>query len=231
MAETGMRVGKILIIAYFVIAVVEIFAELLNVISVIMIAKPLMPLTLMAVYMLTSERRHLLYFFAMFFSFVTNILFIPDNDQMLLYGLVAFLIHRVLLLTLVFKIIKLTDYIPLAIAMLPFLLIFTYLLFSSDVPQESFYILNVQNLLIAVLGGLALSNYIMHDDRKNTWLLISGLLFVALQFIVFIEKYFLSDLSPAIFRPIAMALNAFAFYTFYEFVLASEKSDDNSVSA
>jgi ABC-type transport system involved in cytochrome c biogenesis permease subunit len=148
---------------------------------------------------------------------------------MLFYGLVAFLIHRILVLILIFRVIKLKDFIPLAIAMLPFLLIFTYLLFSSDVPEKTYYVLILQNLLIATLGGLALSNYIMQDDRKSMWLLISGLLFVALQFIVFIEKYFLSDLSPAVFRPIAMALNAFAFYTFLEFVLSSERSDDNSV--
>ncbi|HEY0047111.1 MAG TPA: lysoplasmalogenase family protein [Flavobacterium sp.] len=220
----------ILIGIYFLIAFTEIVAEHLGLVHIIVVTKPLMPVTLMIMYFIASNSRQLLYFIAMFFSFVTNIFFIPDDQNMLFYGLIAFLIHRILVLILIFKVIKLKDYIPLAIAMLPFLLIFTYLLFSSDVPEKTYYVLILQNLLIATLGGLALSNYIMQDDRKSMWLLISGLLFVALQFIVFIEKYFLSDLSPAVFRPIAMALNAFAFYTFLEFVLSSERSDDNSVS-
>jgi hypothetical protein len=104
------------------------------------------------------------------------------------------------------------------------------MLASSDVPEESFAVMVLQNILISVLGGLAVSNYMMHDNRRNSWLLICGLLFVALQFIVFIEKYYLIGLSPSMLRPVAMALNAFAFYTFYEFVMAVEKSDDNSAA-
>lgn len=217
--------------AYFVAAIVEIMAELFGIEQLKFVFKPLMPTLLMLLYFLTSTEKNMLFFLAMIFSVITNILFIPDDPKMLFYGVIAFLIHRIIVLWLVYKLIKIRDIIPVAIATTPFLLVFFYLLaISSDLPMENYVLLSLQNILISLLGGIALSNYIMNDNRKNSWLLISGVLFVSLQFIVFLEKYYLTGISPAIFRPIAMGLNAFAFYTFYEFVLATERSDDNGAA-
>jgi hypothetical protein len=221
------NVVNVLTASYFVVAIAEIMAEFFQYTPLIIIVKPLMPIFLMVLYRYASDQRSLLFFLAIIFSVITNVLFIPNDPQMLFFGIIAFMIHRIIILIYIFKLVKIRDYIPVAIATIPFLLVFFYLLASSEVPEESFIVLVIQNILISVFGGIALSNYIMNDNKKNSWLLICGLLFVALQFIVFIEKYYLSNLSPTIFRPIAMGLNAFAFYTFYEFVLAIEKSDDN----
>ena len=191
-----------------------------------------MPFLLMVLYWFTSEKKNLVYFLAMSFSVITNILFIPNEQRMLFFGIITFMFHRIIVIYLIFKLLKLKDYIPVAIATIPFLLIFFYLLaISTEIPENSFILLVIQNILISIFGGIALSNYMMNDNKKNSWLLICGLLFVALQFIVFLEKYHLSDLSPGIFRPIAMGLNTFAFYTFYEFVIATEKSDNNGTPA
>lgn len=224
--------GNILVnsisVLYFVVAMTEIMAELFSYKPIIVVAKPLMPVILMVLYFVASDRRSILFFLAVFFSVVTNLLFIPNDPNMLLYGLSAFTIHRILILIYIFKLVQIRDYIPVAIATIPFLLVFFYLLASSEVPEDSFAVMVIQNILISIFGGLGLSNYIMNDNRRNSWLLICSLLFLALQFIIFIEKYYLTGMSPTIFRPIAMGLNAFAFYTFYEFVMAIEKkSDDN----
>jgi hypothetical protein len=228
-AET--RLAMVVSIAYFFVAIAEIMSELFYYTPVIVICKPLMPILLLVLYWLTSPRRNPLFFVAMFLSSIVNTLFIPDDPQMLFYGVIIFMFHRIIVLYMIFKLVKLTDYVPVAIATVPFLLGFSYLLASSPVPDNSFVLLVIQNIMISVLGGIALSNYMMNDNKKNSWLLICGLLFVVLQFIVFIEKYYLTGLSPMILRPIAMALNAFAFYTFYEFVLAIERSDNDSTTA
>lgn len=217
-------------IAYFAVALTEIMAELFEMKLLIYVLKPLMPVMLMILYATASKVRNPLFFITLFFSVVTNILFIPNDQVTLFYGIIAFMLHRLVILYYIIKLLRIKDYIPVFIATIPFMIVFFYLLASSEVPQNSFVILIFQNILISILGGIALSNYIMHDNKKNSWLLICGLLFIGLQFIVFIEKYYLSGLSLTIFRPIAMGLNAFAFYTFYEFVNAIEKSDENATS-
>lgn len=224
------RLVHLVTVSYFVVAMGEIMSELFYFTPIIVLFKPLMPLILMVLYWLTSDKRSPLFFAAMLLSSITNTLFIPNDPNMLFFGIIVFMFHRVVVLYLIFKLVRLKDYIPVTIATIPFLLGFSYLLASSEVPDNAFILVIIQNILISILGGIALSNYMMNDNKRNSWLLICAMLFVALQFIVFIEKFYLIGLSPAILRPIAMALNAFAFYTFYEFVLAIERSDHNGAA-
>lgn len=213
---------------YFAVAITEVTCELFAYKPLIYLLKPLMPLLLMLLYWNTSKQRSLLFFSVMSLSLITNLLFIPDAPTMLFYGLVVFLAHRILIIIYIVKLLKMKDYIPVAIATIPFLLVFFYLfLITNGIPQRSFAVLIAQNILISVLCGIAFSHYMMQDNKKNSWLLLCGILFGALQFIVFVEKFYLMGFSPAIFRPMAMVLNTFAFYTFYEFVMATEKSNGN----
>jgi hypothetical protein len=129
---------------------------------------------------------------------------------------------------LILQLQKLKDYIPAVIATLPFLLIFFYLfLETNEIPANSYYLLIFQNILISVFAGIALSSYVMNDNKQNSVLLIAVLLFVMLQFTVFIEKYFLINEYKKLFRPLAMTFNTLAFFSFYKYVIITETSNRN----
>mgnify|MGYP006197084995 FL=1 len=83
----------------------------------------------------------------------------------------------------------------------------------------------IQNILISIIGGIAVSNYVMNDIKKSPLLLIFGLVSVTQYFIVFIEKYYLSSLAPTVFRPLAMTLNIAVYYIFYKYVIDVENSN------
>jgi hypothetical protein len=147
----------------------------------------------------------------------------------LFYGIIVFTLHRIISIYLIFSLQKVIDFIPVIIATSPFLLIFFYLFSETpEIPQNSFYIIIIQNILISVLTGIALSSYVMNDNKQNSILLISALLFVMLQFVIFVEKYFLTNEFEDFFRPTAMTLNALAFFTFYKYVITAEKSNHNN---
>lgn len=213
---------------YFAVGICEVLAECLEYIPAILVLKPLVPLVLMLVYRKTSRRQHPLFYLTMFFSFLTNIFFLPVFPDFLFVALIAFTLHRIVLLTYVIKIVKIKDYFPLIIGFIPFFCLFSYVFkFAGDVPEIMYGIIVLQNIMISLLGGIALSNYIVNDNGKNSWLYMSGLLFVLLQFVIFIERYYI---TIAIFRPLAMALNVCAFYCFYRFILSTEKSYDDSTA-
>lgn len=214
-----------LTVTYFTIGLVEVLAELFSYKPIIYVFKPLLPVALMAVYFVASDRRNPMYFAIMILSMLTNLLFIPSSLNVLNVGLEVFLVHRILVIIYLIRLLKIKDFIPVFIATIPFLIMFFYLFYYTQVPESSFTILILQNLLISVFCGIAFSHYIMNDSKRNSWLLLSGILFGSLQFIVFVEKFYLSEYSPVIFRPMAMGLNVFAFYTLYEFVITTEKSD------
>jgi len=214
---------------YLLVAVVEVTAELFSYKPFLFIFKPLISIVLMVLYWKTSNIRNPLFFATILFSLITNVFFIYDTEAMLFLGLIAFFIHRLLMIYYIIKLKKLKDYIPLLIAMIPFMFFFFYLLsITSELTMRSYGILIIQNILISVIAGITLSDYVMSNGKKeSTWLFIFGLLSVTQYFIVFIEKYYLSDLSPLSFRPLAMILNITVYYTFYKFVLETERLNDN----
>lgn len=218
---------SILTAVFAINAVIEIIAEIFNFQEIIYITKPLIPIIIMVLYYTTSKKQHYLFYLTISFSVITNLLFIPESEIFLFYAIITFTIHRLIMLYYVFKIVKLKDFKPLVfiISTIPLLLIFVYLLVeSSYLPKNSIIILIFQILLIGVFGGVAISKYIINDSRQNTYLMICAVLFTALQFIVFIEKYFLHDVTIITLRPIAMCLNVLAFYSFYKFVITSEEN-------
>ena len=157
-----------------------------------------------------------------------GILFIPNTPICLYYALIIFTIHRIVVIYLIFKLQKVKDFIPIIIATTPFLLIFFYLFMeTNEIPANSFYLLILQNILISLFAGIALSSYVMNDNKQNSVLLISVLLFVMLQFSVFIEKYFLINEFQKLFRPLAMTFNTLAFFSLYKYVMIAEKSNHN----
>lgn len=221
----------VLTICYFIIAFFEVVAEYIVEKPIICSLKPLIPLILIVIYYIDSERRNLIFVFALLLSSLTNILFIPDTPTCLFYGVLVFTLHRIISIYLIFSLQKVIDYIPVIIATSPFLLIFFYLFSeTSEIPQNSFYVIIAQNILISLFAGIALSSYVMNDNKQNSILLISALLFVMLQFVIFVEKYFLTNEFEELFRPMAMTLNALAFFSFYKYVVTAEQSNNNGLS-
>ena len=147
--------------------------------------------------------------------------------MILFYAVVVFTIHRVLFVYFVFALSKIKNYIPFIIATIPLLFIFFYLFFTTaDVPDNSYTLIVIINFLGAILGGLGISSYIHNDNKKNSLLMIAVLLFLGLQLVVFVERYYLSDLFLEYIRPLAMLLNVLAFYAFYKYVIEAESDND-----
>ena len=207
---------------------VEVISEYTSCQTTIYFTKPLIPLILMVLYFYNSTKKDILFFVIMSFSLITNLLFIPSDEKALFYGVISFTIHRIFLLILIFKIIKIKDYIPFVLATMPLAFIFFYLFAASDVPENSYYLIVFHNIMASVLGGMAISSYVMNDNKRNSLLLISVLLFLGLQLVVYIEKYYLVESHSFLLRPLAMTLNILAFYCFYKFVIASEKQKLNN---
>lgn len=222
------KIVNYLTICFFAAGILEVVSEYFQNRAFIFSLKPLIPLLLIVIYYIESQQKNKLFVLAMLFSMLTNVLFIPKANEYLQYALIAFTIHRVLVVTMVLRLQKINDYIPFTIATLPFLLIFFYLFMeTAEIPHKSYHLLLTQNILISVFSGLALSGYVMNDNKQNSVLLIAVLLFVMLQFIVFIEKYLLVNEFTSIFRPLAMTFNVLAFYSLYRYVIIAEKSNHN----
>lgn len=216
-----------LTVLLFLVALTEIISEYFRFLPLIYVFKPTISVVLMALYWVTSAKREVLFFLTISTSLLTNVLFIPNDIQFIFLGLIAFVIHRIINIYYIIKLTKIKDILPILLASVPFFLIFFYIFIDTDLlSKEVFYIMILHNILISLMGGFALANYVLNENNRSMWLTICVLFFVSLHFLIFIEKFYI---SLNIFRPIAMTLNTFAYYSFYKFVLANETNNQSSI--
>lgn len=209
---------------FYINGLIEVVAEYFQFLPVIYITKPLIPILLLVLFWIQTKTLPILFFAVYVTSSLTNVLFIPKNQTILFYGVIVFTLHRVLLLYLIKKTIKTCNwYIVTSIAIVFFSIFYYLFLETSDVPENSYLLLIFHVFLVSILGAFCITNYIKKETITSSYLLISGLLFLYLQLVVFIEKYFFYAINIIPLRPIAMLLNVLAFFSFYKFILEDYK--------
>jgi len=208
---------------FFGITILLALSELFEWKDVFNILKPTLLPILMLLYLCKSQQKNIFYILALFFGWLSNISFMFTEKEFVVYGFLAFMCHRILCIVVTFRLINKFYLLPFIIAIMPCLFIFSSLLnltLNPDAPE--FYPAVANALLISILSGIALSNYVMDDSKINSWLAISTLLFVVLVFLFMIQKYYISNI---VFQPISAIIFAFGHYTFYRFIIEGEKSN------
>lgn len=215
------RNSKIITAFYFLIAVIVIYAEIFEDKNLLITFKPLLLPTLMGLYFYTSNIRNKYYLISLVFALASNIFFLSTAQQCLLYGIVAFMFYRILTIVIVLKLISKLPVLPFTIACLPFIFIFSCLInLTMNTLSTSFYPAIINAILMSVLAGISLSNYVLDDNRVNSWLAISTLSAIVLVFLFMMQKYYFPN---NVFQPLSAFIFAIAHYTFYRFVIESEK--------
>ncbi|SHI93838.1 lysoplasmalogenase family protein [Flavobacterium terrae] len=222
--------ANMLIALFFLVSLSEAIAEFFEYRSFIFIFKMLLMPILMLLYWTTSSVRNLYYLIALFFAFIANMLFIYNEDfDFIIFGATTFLVYRIITIYLIMKFVKIKSYFPVIIGSLPFLFIYFYLTcLTIDELGDGLFVYIIQAMFMSFLGGLSVGVYMINDNRKNYWLLISTLLFTVNQILLVIKLFYLSVIT---FQPISMALYCFAQYGFYKFIILSEQKDLNKNSS
>jgi len=213
---------KYIRIGYFSAAFILLISEIMKVQTLEYFFKPLLIPILITLYFFSSKEKNKIYFIALLFAFLSNVFLLGIMQECLFYGLITFMIYRFLTIVLVYRIIDNNNLLPITVATIPFLSVTLYLIFLTEETLDiNFFPALINALLISLLGGLSLSNYILNDNKKNSLLLVSTLLFVVQNILFIIQKYYLTN---EIFQPIAVIIFVASHYTFYKFLILDEES-------
>lgn len=215
---------QLFVLLYFAVTFLELAAEFVAFRPIVLLTRITTPFLLALIYRQNSRRPNPMVYALFGLLLMTNILFFYKNSPYFFLAVLISVVQRLVMLLILFQLATPKKYSNILLATLPFLAIFYYLnSISSEFTLIEFNTLFFQSILVSLLGGISLSGYLRNDNRQNSWLLISTLLFIGLQFVVFIERYFFSVISLRVFGLIGIGLNAFGFFTFYKFVNAAEK--------
>jgi len=210
-------------VAFLVFLCVEIYGEYIENREMQYATKPfLMPL-LAAVYLLTAQKASKLYLSALFFNWMANLLFISSNLKSLIIASCFFLIYRSLILFKIFKDKRKLSVIPIVLGAIPFLFMFLSLinLVNENIHGGDFYVVVFQALLMTLLGGFSLANYVVFNSIKSKLLLISSLFFGINLFTLGVKFYYIDFLF---LKSLSMIFFALGHITFYYFMILKEEN-------
>lgn len=202
---------------FFAITIGLIIAEYFKFKDFVFLLKPLLIPSLCLIYLTTSIKKSTWYLVALFFAFLSNVFLLYSDSQLLLYGILAFLFYRLISIYVIIRNGDSIYCVPVVLATIPFLFIFSYLIYIMVSPDNpSFYATIINDFIISIFCGIGLSNYVMNDNKQNSWLLISTLLFTFLVILFMFDKFYLSF---QIFKPISALVFSLAHYAFLMFMV------------
>jgi len=184
------------------------------------IFKPMIILSLIALYYFTVEKKNNFYLMALFFSFLGDV-FLLDKNNMFLYGIAAFLITQVFFIVIIVKQMKKPSTFHKYLYAFLFLNYIVYLL-SLLKPNlgELFYPVLVYGVTISVFGLVATLNYVTKRTKPELILMLGALLFIASDSIIALNKFH----EPRTFYPVTIMITyVLAQYLIYKFMAKEVK--------
>ncbi|MBS7786721.1 hypothetical protein KIH23_05385 [Flavobacterium sp. CYK-55] len=216
--------SHIVSILFFWVTLVLIISEYNQWELALYIFKPILIPLILWQYLKTAKKVCYWYVIALVFAFLSNLFLLSYSSECVMLAIISFLFYRIATIITVIKVGSPVLLLPLVLATLPFIFIFSYLIYIIIPPDNpNFYPSIINDLIISIFSGLGLSQYVMYDNKQNSWLIISTLLFTFLVVVFMIQHFYLSNI---VFQPVSALVFSLGHYAFYMFMKETE-SDEN----
>jgi hypothetical protein len=181
---------------------------------------------LLILYLLTSEKRSLLYIAALILYQLASVFFYFGSPDAFIYGTFSSMLFKLCLVLLILGLVTKKNYKAVGIAFIPFFVIYLYIIeFVVAHLGDSYYIWILNAFFTSFIGGVAIINYVNHSGKKNYWLLISAILFIVQIAAFFINKFYLKN--EGIYQMVILSYGI-SHYTFYRFMILKEEEQLHS---
>lgn len=176
---------------------------------------------LIILYFVSSQKKQLVYFLALLFYQFASFFFTLNTDDFFALASVCSLLFKICLCFLVFDLITKQTKIAVFVAIIPFFVLYLYLVDFVDFSLgDTYYIWIFNTFFTSLIGGVAIINYVNNADKKGYWLLISAILFVVQIGAFFINKFYVKN--EAIYQIVILAYGV-SHFTFYKFLILKEE--------
>ncbi len=214
-----MRTNKIstgLTILFFVVSILDIIGVAINNSLLQFIFKPMIMISLMALYFYSVEKKNNWYLLALAFSFFGDVL-LMDKSNLFLYGIAAFLMTQIVYIKLIIKQLNKSNIQQKIIAIIPFAFYLIILMgMLKDNLNEYLIPVIIYGVTISVFGIVSLLNYLVNNTKTALILLIGAVLFIISDSMIALNKFH----EPKLIYPVAiMVTYVLAQYLIYRFMV------------
>jgi uncharacterized membrane protein YhhN len=181
---------QLLTILFFTVSFLDVLGVFLHHDLMQHIFKPMIILSLMALYYTSVTTKNYWYLLALAFSFLGDVLLL-DKNNLFLFGIAAFLLTQLLYIKIIGKQIKEASFQQKLVAIIPFVIYLVTLLFILYDNLNEFLIpVIIYGAAISVFGMVALLNYVVDSSKINRVLLIGATLFIASDSMIALNKFY-----------------------------------------
>ena len=213
--KNNILISKGLTFLFFIVSITDIIGVALNISWLQTVFKPLIILSLIALYYFSVKERNNWYLIALFFSLMGDV-FLLDKNGYFLFGIGSFLITQIIFIKIITGYLKQSNISQRIGSILPFALYFTILMIVLKENLNEFLIpVIIYGITISIFGIVSLLNFIIYRTKKSLVLLIGATLFIASDSLIALNKFH----EPRIIYPVTIMLTyILAQYFIYRFM-------------
>lgn len=177
-------------ILFLLVAIIDVYAVIVQDKSLEIIFKPLLMMALVVVYLVSVKQVNFWLISALFFSFWGDV-FLLDKTNYFVFGLASFLIAHIMYIKMVSSFLKKQSFIKVIKAAIIFVTLFAGVLFLiKDNLGEMLAPVIVYGFAISTFGTCTLLNYQENKTIANLWLLLGAILFIASDSLIALNNFY-----------------------------------------
>jgi len=183
------NITKGLTFLFFTVSILDIIGVAIHNSMLQAIFKPMIILSLMALYYFSVEKKNNWYLLALAFSFLGDVL-LMDKNNLFLYGIAAFLLSQILYIKIIGSQLKPSSLKQKITAIIPFLIYVIILLSILKSNLGEFLIpVVIYGITISIFGVVSLLNYFVSKTKISQVLLFGVILFILSDSMIALNKF------------------------------------------
>ena len=184
---------KIAFVVFVLVSVIDIIGIIFKFPILVYAFKPLVLLSLLALYTYSVSNRNKWYILALVFSFLGDVFLLFEGQLFFMIGLVSFLIAHILFIKIILSWLTKSSLFNITVAFIPFLITFSGLIYVlKDSLNELLIPVIIYGITISIFGVVSLLNYLNTKTTKALWMFFGALVFIISDSILAIHKFYFS---------------------------------------
>ena len=201
---------KLVFLVFILVSVLEIVGVLFKIPMLVLIFKPLILLSLIALYAVSVSKRNEIYILALIFSFFGDVFLIFDGELFFIVGLVSFLISHLIFIKIVVNRLQKSTVSSVVFSVAPFLILLLFLIFFlKPYLNELLFPVIIYGITISIFGMVSLLDYLNTKTKKALFMFIGAIIFICSDGLLAINKFYSAN---AIFAVLVMITYIIAQY-------------------
>ena len=176
-------------ILFFIVAIADIFAVVIQNKTMEIVFKPLLMITLLILYLVSINKINWWLVLGLLFAFLGNV-FLLDQQNYFVFGVASFLVTHVLYIKIIIGFLEKKSFTRIVLSTIPYMLYFIaimYVVYESL--KEMLIPVTEYGLVISIYGAVTFLNYQQEKSIANLLLLFSALFFVISDSFIILNIY------------------------------------------